>query len=385
VAVSAAQLRPASFEDAAAALASAAADGQSVRIRGAGTKLGWGARTAEPDLELRTTALDRIVEHNSGDLTAVLQAGVPIARAQATFAALGQMLALDPPLGQGSDRLATVGGMLATGDCGPLRHRYGAPRDLVVGMTVALSDGTIARSGSKVIKNVAGYDLAKLFCGAFGTLGVILSVNVRLHPLAADTATVLGASDDPGILAAAALKLSGAPLELETLDVSWRSGRGGLLARFAGVQTARRGERIAKLMGDADLGGVETTTDDESLWARQRAGQRAQDGYALVRVAARPSALAAILHAIDACGGTLVGRAALGASYVELEPGVVERFRTLLPAGAAPMLLDAPAELRRPRDPWGAGDGPALELMRRVKLRFDPAHACNPGVFVGGI
>jgi FAD/FMN-containing dehydrogenase len=195
------RVRPESFEAAAEALAAAARAGERVRIAGAGTKQGWGIPGAEPDVELATAGLDRIVEHNAGDLTAVLEAGVPLARAQEAFAKAGQMLALDPWLG--SEQQATIGGVLATGDSGPLHHRYGGPRDLALGMTVALSDGAIARSGGKVIKNVAGYDLAKLFCGAFGTLGLILSVNVRLHPLAPQTATVVGASSDPGVLAAA--------------------------------------------------------------------------------------------------------------------------------------------------------------------------------------
>ena len=164
-------LRPATFEEAAAGLAAAAAEGQSVRIRGAGTKAGWGAPGAEPDVELHTTGLDEIVEHNVGDLTAVLQAACRWPRRRRTFAGAGQMLSLDPPLGRGDAATATIGGIVATADSGPLRHRYGAARDLVVGMTVALSDGTIARSGGKVIKNVAGYDIAKLFSGALRDTG----------------------------------------------------------------------------------------------------------------------------------------------------------------------------------------------------------------------
>src|SRR5947209_3923130 len=107
----------------------------------------------EVDLELSTAGLCRIVEHNASDMTAVMEAGVPMADAQRAFAEAGQMLALDPPNPGG---LATVGGVVATGDTGPLRHRYGAPRDLLVGIRVALSDGTLARAGGKVIKNVAG-------------------------------------------------------------------------------------------------------------------------------------------------------------------------------------------------------------------------------------
>ncbi|MGI8904850.1 MAG: FAD-binding oxidoreductase [Solirubrobacteraceae bacterium] len=382
-------LRPETFEAAAAALAQAGHDGHSVRIRGGGTKLGWGGVACAPELELHTTALSEIVEHNVGDLTAILQAGVALERAQEAFAAHGQMLALDPPLGRGSDRQATIGGMIATGDSGPLRHRYGAPRELVVGMTVALGDGTIASSGGKVIKNVAGYDLGKLFAGSFGTLGAILSVSVRLHPLPTAGATTLGSSADADVLATAARTLAGAPLELEALDVAWRAGRGGILARAGGPQATRRSERVAALMRSEGLEHVDIATDDDELWARQRAGQRSRS-RALLRIAARPSTLAVLLRCAQSCGGTLVGRAALGSCFVELDPDpeAVGRLRASLPSGAASILVDAPAELRAGVDSWGgwgASKGPALELCRRVKARFDPRATCNPGVFVGGI
>ena len=377
------QLRPPNIDAAAAALSGAAAGGETVRLSGAGTKLQWGAPTPQPDVELRTSGLDRIVEHNAGDLTAVIQAGVPLSRAQERFAAADQMLAIDPWLG--SPRAATVGGVVATADSGPLRHRYGAPRDLIVGMTVALSDGTVARSGGKVIKNVAGYDLAKLFCGSFGTLGLILEVNVRLHPLPASTATALGVSGDPATLAAAGRNLAAAPLELEALDVAWRAGRGGLLARCGGAAALARTEYVAGLLRQEGLDGVSTEPDDAELWARQRAGQRSLD-RALVRVAARPSQLADVLGAAEACAGTLVGRVALGISFVELDPDAVEQLTDNLPSGARSVLLDGPPELRSRLDAWGASPGrDALELMKRIKARFDPAQTCNPGLFVGGI
>src|SRR5215208_5302014 len=139
--------------------------GEAVRPVGGGTKLAWGGPAGDA-VDLETSGLDSIAEHNVGDFTAVLEAGVRLADAQAAFATENQMLALDPPLGAGDE--ATVGGVMATNDSGPLRHRFGGVRDLVVGVTVVLSDGTIAKSGGKVIKNVAGYDLAKLFTGSFG-------------------------------------------------------------------------------------------------------------------------------------------------------------------------------------------------------------------------
>ena len=378
------QLRPATFQEAAGGLAAAAAEAQSVRIRGAGTKADWGATGAEPDLELQTTGLDEIVEHNVGDLTAVLQAGVPLARAQATFADAGQMLSLDPPLGRGEDATATIGGVVATADSGPLRHRYGAARDLVVGMTVALSDGTIARSGGKVIKNVAGYDIAKLFSGAFGTLGAILEVSVRLHPVAPASSTALGASGDPEILAKAARVLTMAPLELEALDVAWQSGWGQILARLAGAEAPRRIVRVAGLMSEAGLEDVDALSGDDDLWARQRAGQRSDDAV-LARVAASPSSLAQVLRATRSSDGRLVGRAALGLSWIEVAPDALATLRHELGRQATIVVLDAPPGVRDSLDPWGAAEGTELELMRRIKMRFDPAGACNPGVFVGGI
>lgn len=372
---------PDTFADAAATLASASAERRAVRFRGGATKLDWGCPTEPAPIELSTVALDKVLEHNAGDHTAILEAGVPLLRAQQIFAEAGQRLALDPPLGE--EGAATIGGILATGDSGPLRHRFGAPRDLVLGVTVALSDGTIARSGSKVIKNVAGYDLAKLFSGAFGTLGLVLAVNVRLHPLPPASTTALGVTDDPDRLTAAAVALAAAPLEFEALDVAWHNGRGGLLARCPGREHVRRGRRATRLLSELGLVDVDMTDEDGALWDRQRARQRSADG-AVVRITHPPSGLAAILRACEAARGTLVGRAALGTSYVALAPqNVAELRRAVAPAGTT--VLDAPAQLREESDPWGAPQGPALALMRSVKARFDPTATCNPGLFVGGI
>ncbi len=375
-------LTPETYEQAAAGLAAASAERQAVRIHGAGTKFEWGGLGAEPDVELHTTGLNQIIEHNVGDLTAILQAGVPLARADKLFRAEGQMFSLDPPLG--ADDAATIGGIVATADSGPLRHRYGAARDLVVGMTVALSDGTIAKSGGKVIKNVAGYDIAKLFSGAFGTLGAILEVCVRLHSAPPDPATAIGSTDDPVVLGAAAAQVTMAPLELEALDVAWREGRGEVLAQLGGPGARERAERVLALMREAGLDQVEIPDDDTEAWRRQRAGQRSERAV-ILRVSTRPSLLPEVVRATQAASGSLVGRAALGITWIEVEPDAVPALRERLGASAASVLLDVPAAARDRLEPWGAQQGPALELMRRIKMRFDPAGSCNPGVFVGGI
>jgi glycolate oxidase FAD binding subunit len=377
------ELRPRSTEEVASELARTSAAGQAVRITGAGTKLAWGRADGHYDTLLCTGELGRIREHNAGDLTAVLEAGVPLAEAQERFASAGQMLALDPWLG--AERRATVGGVLATADSGPLSHRYGSPRDLVLGMTVVLADGTVSRSGGQVIKNVAGYDVAKLFCGSFGTLGVIASVNVRLHPLPQSTATAIAQTGDPALLASAARGLAVAPLELEALDLAWENGTGRLLARCGGASAEPRAQRAASVMSQASLTQAEVVDDDDALWETQRAGQRSSDGV-VIRVAARPTRLGDVLGAARSSGGRVVARAALGQSFVTVEPEAAQALVADLPDGAPWMLLDAPEAVRAALDPWGpTAPQAAIELMHRVKVRFDPSRTCNPGLFVGGI
>ena len=149
---------------------------------------------------------------------------------------------------------------MATNDSGPLRHRYGGMRDLVVGITVVLSDGTIAKSGGKVIKNVAGYDLAKLFTGSFGTLGLIATVAVRLHPAPARTASLTAGSDDPAALARAARALAALPLEADCLDVGWEGDAGWLGLRFGGATAVERARGGARARGARQRDASTTTT-----------------------------------------------------------------------------------------------------------------------------
>jgi len=359
------------------ALQEAAAEGHSVRFRGGGTKLNWGLGP-EPDVELSTAELDRIVEHNVGDLTAVLEPGVPLAKAQEAFAGEGQMLSLDPP-----DGGATIGGIVASGDSGPLRSRYGAARDLVLGMTVALSDGTVARSGGKVIKNVAGYDLAKLFSGSLGTLGAILELSVRLHPLARATATAAAGSNDPVELGRAALALSHSPLEHMGLDLRYGGGDGAVLMRFGGAEAMKQAEAAVRALGEAGSEGT-VVEDDGEAWERQREGQRSPDGIVL-RVSALQTELPRVMRAADAVGARLVARVPLGLCWLRIDERppeeaaqAVDRLRSELSPFAC-TLLDAPVTLRGKIDSWGPRDPGTVELMRRVKERFDPAGVCNPG------
>src|SRR5271154_3488337 len=172
-------LEPANVQQLAAALRVANEAGLAVIPRGVGTKLGWGNPPNRADVILSTARLNKIIEYPWADLTVSVEAGCTMATLQTALARHGQRLALDPLWPE----RATIGGVLSTNDSGSLRLRFGSLRDLIIGVTIALPDGTLASSGGKVVKNVAGYDLPKLATGALGTLGVITRANFRLHPL----------------------------------------------------------------------------------------------------------------------------------------------------------------------------------------------------------
>jgi glycolate dehydrogenase FAD-binding subunit len=369
--------RPGSVQEAAELLREAGASGRRVHLRGAGTKLGWGPPAAA-EIEVATMQLDRVLEHNAGDFTAVLETGVPLAAAQEQFAAHGQMLALDPPL---LDGRATVGGVLATADSGPLRHRYSGVRDLVLGVTVVLSDGTVAKSGGRVIKNVAGYDLGKLFAGSLGTLGLVARVAVRLHPLPRRTATVTATSADPARLATAAAQLARLPLEADCLDVAWSEGHGELLVRFSGATASERGAQTVARAGELGLENPSCIEDDQALWERQRDAQRQLDG-AVVKVAHVITGLEAVLRAADRARARVVSRAGLGLSWVALTgdgDDVAARVGALRHAlaNATLTVLDGAGLVADPRPAPAPG---ALAVMERLKARFDPARIFPEGV-----
>ena len=353
---------PGSAAELAAELGSADEAGVRVRVVGAGTKSRW-APDSTAGLELSVAALDRIVEHNAGDLTAVLEAGVPLARAQEVFRSAGQMLALDPPDAGG----ATIGGIVAANDSGPLRARYGGARDLVVGMRVALADGTVAKSGGKVIKNVAGYDLGKLFTGSFGTLGAVLELAVRLHPLPPETATAVGHTRSPHLLAGGAAALTHGRLEQLGLDVRWAAGAGMVLARFGGATAREQAETAEALLREAGLE-AELAVDDDSLWQAQRDAQRSPAGL-VVRVSALQTDLEQVADVAARFGATLVGRAGLGLSWLRLDEGDFEGLLEALRGRFLTAVLDRPA--RMPFVPAQARDSGAALLAARLKERFD--------------
>jgi glycolate oxidase FAD binding subunit len=213
---------------------------------------------------------------------------------------------------------------------------------------------------------------------------VICEATLRLHPVPERTVTVAGRAADPGVLARAGRLLAARALELEALDLRWDGAAAGgcVLARAGGRSAQRTAEAVAALLQGA---GIEAAIDDDDddVWAQQRARQRPPDGGAVVRVSTLPAQLETLLRASESA----VVRAGLGLAWVRLagdDPEALGRLRAAV-APAPCVLESAPAQLRAAVDPWGLGAGPELELLRRVKARFDPAGVCNPGRYVGGI
>ena len=350
------------------AIAERLRDGGPVRIAGAGTKLGWG-RPVDGLERLDLTGQAELVSHDPGDFTAVLQAGLALEEAQRAFAEHDQMLALDPPTGDGA---ATVGGVVATADSGPLRHRYGAPRDLVIGITLALPDGTVARSGGRVIKNVAGYDLPKLAAGSYGTLGVITEVCVRLHPRPQQTATAVIRHDDPAALQRTALALAQQPLEAEALDVRWDGREGAILVRFGGAAGTERARTPCAARRSP------TTT---ALWEAQRAGQR---GPVVLRVAGMPTALSRVLATAREHGGDgACGRAGVGTSWLRLPETATADTVQAIRDGPAPPPGGAHRRARRrcgpPSTPGTSPRGPSSSSCAGSRSASTPKDTATPG------
>ncbi|GAA4602411.1 glycolate oxidase FAD binding subunit [Actinoplanes octamycinicus] len=352
-----------------------AARGLSVVVRGGGTKLDWGVPPRELDLIIDTRRLAGVVEHAAGDLITVVRAGTRMAELHGLP---GQQLALDAP------PAATAGGTVAANASGPRRLRYGTARDLLIGITVVRPDGTITKSGGKVVKNVAGYDLGKLYTGAFGTLGLITECVFRLHPVPAASVFVRACAPPghaarvlAGQFAASALEVCAAPGTEPELAVLLEGTPAGVRERAAAV---------AALL-DGAVAGTPPEWWDVPPWPPGGVG---------IKLTGRLSQVPALVATAVGAGATVRGSAGTGVLYAGFPPvaecpdGTVEAGRAVellraaaVRAGGHAVVLTAPAGVRETLDMWGPV--PGLALMRRVKDQFDPEHRFAPGRFVGGI
>jgi glycolate oxidase FAD binding subunit len=434
---------PASTAEAAALLRTAAGLGLTVVPRGSGGRLDWGQAPASCDLIVDTRRMDRVLEHAAGDQVVSVQAGIRLDELAKVLATAAQRLALDAP--SGSDGTSdSVGGLIATGVAGPLRYRYGSPRDLLIGITVVRADGTVAKSGGKVVKNVAGYDIGKLFAGSLGTLGLITEATFRLHPLPEAAAWVALDCPDSATAASAVRAVADSPLAPSAIELSWASATAPIsvsaLIEGDADSVAGRVDRLRELLDRATAGQLSAQTkraDDRpgprtppaadgqssrglSPGGRELAGVGAADEAfrvlrplsdgreprgTLVRVAFWPGQLTAVLTAIraaaDAAGldpaiGGSAGAGVLEVSVrAEAAVQAVADFVAVLRAGleglsdglppsrASAVVLCAPTAVRNGVDMWGPV--PSLALMRAVKDQFDPEHRMAPGRFAGGI
>jgi glycolate oxidase FAD binding subunit len=335
--------------------------------------------------------MSRVVEHTAGDLVARVQAGARMGDVAAVLAQAGQEIALDVP----GD--ASVGGIVASGLAGPRRLRYGTPRDLLIGITIVRADGTVAKSGGKVVKNVAGYDLGKLFAGSAGTLGVITDATFRLHPrpaarafVTADYVAVSVACD--AVAAAANSPLNSSAVELTRAEPGGPVRVGVLLEGTAdGIQA--RSTRMADLLGKAEV-----AADPPAWWP---GAPRAGSGETLIRVSFWVSALARVLDAIEDAAAKagvspeVAGSAGAGVLYLRVRPGdgggnagAAAEFAAALRGAVAGdrgavVVLAAPAAVREELAGRGGMSGtvPGVALMRAVKDQFDPGHRMAPGRF----
>ncbi|MDA1094963.1 MAG: FAD-binding oxidoreductase [Acidobacteria bacterium] len=393
--VPAAVVEPATTAQVSRILAWATERGRSVVVRGGGTKIGWAPTPVSIDLLLSTSALQGVEAHRFGDLTATVLAGTTLSATNAVLAEHGQWLALDPPGGDAS----TIGGIVATNDSGPRRHWHGAPRDLIIGMTLVRADGVTAHSGGIVVKNVAGYDVARLLTGSFGSLGVIVNATFKLAPRADASRTVevdFPDTDRCAPYVAALLAQASMPTALELAFPPAR-----MLVRFESVAAVAQQQADAAATLATAHGGraMVLMGDDEShLWQAHAARVFEDDGDGTVlKVVMLPAEVSSTLGRIAELAAAnhldyvVTGRAGLGVLHARLSGGHVgtAEFVTSLRARFRPgqgsvVVRHADAELKSRVGVWGPiGDG--LPIMREVKRRFDPTGTLGPGRGPGGL
>ena len=384
-------IAPGTTQEIAQVLQYCSSAGLGVIPRGGGTRIGFGNRPQKADLILSTERLDRVIEHAWGDMTVIVEAGCTVENVQRTVGEHGQRLAADPLWPE----KCTVGGLLATAESGTLRIRYGALRDLVLGVEVALADGSLIKAGGKVVKNVAGYDLTKLMIGSLGTLGVITRAVFRLHPLPVATASYSA----PLASASEAVKLVLAILDSHLVYTGLqvradREGRISVDVRVEGISESLQ-DQYAKLSRIA-AGYTFTESAGDPWKARQELF--AEAGAAVIcKCSVLPSQIGSLYDFVfrraksAEVAATLVAQAT-GLAEVRLDaarpPSLVEvlqRIRADVDSFDGTLVVQqCPASVKEALDVWGALKD-CSALMEQIKGKFDPARTLNPGRFVGAI
>ena len=379
---------PDSPEAFAEALTHASRERMQTVIRGGGTKLGWGRVPAAVDLIVSTTRLNRLIAHRHGDLTATVQPGMRLQDLNDTLRGQGQWLPVESAFAG-----ATVGGIVATNDAGPSRHRNGTPRDLVIGITLALTDGRLVKAGGTVVKNVAGYDLGKLVSGSHGTLAGIADVTFKLVPVPQTSSTLLVVYADPDAMTRDVAALAASQIEPAAFDVSAALDHPAAdgtqddlyrlklrIATSPAATDAQIASARALVTGDVIV------MKDDGLWTSSTAAP--WRGDAAVRLSWLPSnlpkvvALVTRMESATGAAAALSGRA-LGTGLIRLigppraQAAAVERLRASGDVGHV-VVLRASRELKELVDVWGPPRD-ADRVLRSLKQMFDPAGILNAG------
>lgn len=357
---------------------------------GNGSKLKWGGLAKTVDIVVNTQRLNKIINHAVGDLTLTVEAGVKFADIQSTLAKHNQFLALNPT----QPELATIGGIIATGDTGSLRQRYGSVRDQLLGVTFVRADGQIARAGGKVVKNVAGYDLMKLFTGSYGTLSIITEATFRLYPMQSASRTVVltgsfeAVSQAADTIRGSALTPTQADLLSSELVSSMELGKGlGLIIRFESISESVEEQsnqvlQIGEKLGLANV--VFSDKEEQNLWHRlpEQIHLSESESAITCKIGVLPNAAVEILNQADL--GLINISTGLGILKFDSVDRVLEMRKLCEQKSGFLSILSAPIDIKQKVDVWGYS-GNALELMRGIKKQFDSENILSPGRFVGGI
>lgn len=357
---------------------------------GSGSKINWGGLAENIDIIVSTEHINQLIEHAVGDLTVTVEAGMKFAQIQEILAKSGQTLALDPA----APELATIGGIVATADTGSLRQRYGGVRDQLLGITFIRADGEIAKAGGRVVKNVAGYDLMKLFTGAYGTLGIISQVTFRVYPIPESSGTVILTGKSEAI-SQAARTLHGSELTPTQADLLSNKlltnldlGTGiGLIARFQSISESvqEQSKRLLLIGEKLGLQGVIYSGNQEIDFWQQLPKQiydHLTESTITCKIGVLPTAAVEILNYMEV--GLIHISSGLGLVRLEKEEEILP-LRSLCQANSGFLsVLSAPVEFKKRFDVWGY-NGNGLAVMRGIKEQFDGNFILSPGRFVGGI
>ncbi len=381
---------------------------------GGGTKIGLGREPQKVDFVLCTKMLNQVVEHEASDLVAITQCGIPLKDFQTVLGEKNQFLAIDPPHVENG---ATVGGIISTNDSGPRRLRYGTIRELLIGVKVVRSDGAVVKGGAKVVKNVAGYDLPKLYVGSLGTLGIIVEATFRLYPIPEFSQTLLAGFSKLEQLRETVDKISNSSLVPTCLEVlnpslkeilsdglglSLKRGEYALAIRMENVERAVR-DQISRVKDICSERGVEgiviESSSEKALWGgiREFPWKSSQNNKTVCKASVVITDVTRVLGFLEDLSNRLAlkilasARAGNGILIVSMDgeiSSLVEAANSLrnlvVSLGGNLIVQYAPPVVKSQTDVWGE-IGASLTAMKRLKSHFDPRGILNPGRFVGGI